>query len=32
LPLIEAGVQGLRLNPGNIRKEDQIKTVAREAT
>ncbi len=28
---MEAGVQGLRLNPGNIRKEDQIKTVAREA-
>jgi (E)-4-hydroxy-3-methylbut-2-enyl-diphosphate synthase len=31
LAAIEAGVQGLRLNPGNIRKEDQIKTVAREA-
>jgi len=31
LASIEAGVQGLRLNPGNIRKEDQIKIVAREA-
>ena len=31
LAAMEAGVQGLRLNPGNIRKEDQIKTVAREA-
>ena len=31
LAAIEAGVQGLRLNPGNIRKEDQIKTVAGEA-
>ncbi|MGH8945570.1 MAG: flavodoxin-dependent (E)-4-hydroxy-3-methylbut-2-enyl-diphosphate synthase, partial [Acidimicrobiia bacterium] len=31
LAAIEAGVHGLRLNPGNIRKEDQIKTVAREA-
>jgi (E)-4-hydroxy-3-methylbut-2-enyl-diphosphate synthase len=31
LAAIEAGVQGLRLNPGNIRKEDQIKIVAREA-
>jgi (E)-4-hydroxy-3-methylbut-2-enyl-diphosphate synthase len=31
LGALEAGVQGLRLNPGNIRKEDQIKTVAREA-
>jgi (E)-4-hydroxy-3-methylbut-2-enyl-diphosphate synthase len=31
LAAIEAGVSGLRLNPGNIRKEDQIKTVAREA-
>jgi len=31
LAAIEAGVAGLRLNPGNIRKEDQIKTVAREA-
>lgn len=28
---MEAGVDGLRLNPGNIRKPDQIKTVAREA-
>ena len=28
---MEAGVQGLRLNPGNIRKEEHIKTVAREA-
>ena len=31
LAAMEAGVQGLRLNPGNIKKEDQIKTVAREA-
>jgi (E)-4-hydroxy-3-methylbut-2-enyl-diphosphate synthase len=31
LAAMEAGVHGLRLNPGNIRKEDQIKTVAREA-
>ncbi|MGQ0804252.1 MAG: flavodoxin-dependent (E)-4-hydroxy-3-methylbut-2-enyl-diphosphate synthase, partial [Actinomycetota bacterium] len=31
LAAIEAGVQALRLNPGNIRKPDQIKTVAREA-
>ncbi len=31
LAAMEAGVNGLRLNPGNIRKEDQIKTVAREA-
>jgi (E)-4-hydroxy-3-methylbut-2-enyl-diphosphate synthase len=31
LAAIEAGVQGLRLNPGNIRKPEQIKTVAAEA-
>src|SRR6476660_959290 len=31
LAAIEAGVQGLRLNPGNIRKPDQIKAVAQEA-
>jgi len=31
LAAIEAGVQGLRLNPGNIRKPDQIKAVAAEA-
>ena len=31
LAAMEAGVNGLRLNPGNIRNEDQIKTVAREA-
>lgn len=31
LAALEAGVDGLRLNPGNIRKEDHIKTVAREA-
>ena len=31
LAALEAGVHGLRLNPGNIRKEDQIKSVAREA-
>jgi len=31
LAALEAGVDGLRLNPGNIRKADHIKTVAREA-
>jgi (E)-4-hydroxy-3-methylbut-2-enyl-diphosphate synthase len=31
LAAMEAGVQGLRLNPGNIRKPDQIKAVASEA-
>ncbi len=31
LAAIEAGVQGLRLNPGNIRNENQIKEVAKEA-
>ena len=31
LAAMEAGVDGLRLNPGNIRKEEHIKTVAREA-
>lgn len=31
LAAMEAGVQGLRLNPGNIRKADQIKVVASEA-
>lgn len=31
LAALEAGVQGLRLNPGNIRNEDHIKTVARQA-
>src|SRR5438045_8316962 len=31
LAAMEAGVQGLRLNPGNIRKPTQIKTVAHEA-
>ena len=30
LAAIEAGVQGLRLNPGNIRNEKQIKLVAKE--
>jgi len=28
---MEAGVQGLRLNPGNIRRPEHIKTVATEA-
>jgi (E)-4-hydroxy-3-methylbut-2-enyl-diphosphate synthase len=28
---MEAGVQGLRLNPGNIRRPEHIKTVASEA-
>jgi len=31
LAALEAGVQGLRLNPGNIRKPDHIRAVAREA-
>ncbi len=31
LAALEAGVQGLRLNPGNIRNEEHIKTVARAA-
>src|SRR3989441_8548776 len=31
LMALEAGVQGLRLNPGNIRDAAQIRTVVREA-
>ncbi len=31
LAALEAGVQGLRLNPGNLRKPEEIKLVAREA-
>src|SRR5438046_7486946 len=31
LAAMEAGVQGLRLNPGNIRKPEHIMVVAREA-
>jgi len=31
LAALEAGVQGLRLNPGNLRKADEIKLVAAEA-
>jgi len=31
LAAMEAGVQGLRLNPGNIRRPDHIKAVATEA-
>ena len=31
LAAIEAGVQGLRLNPGNIRRPEHIKAVATEA-
>jgi (E)-4-hydroxy-3-methylbut-2-enyl-diphosphate synthase len=31
LAALDAGVQGLRLNPGNIRNPDHIKAVAREA-
>src|SRR6476661_6046607 len=31
LAAMEAGVHGLRLNPGNIRKPEQIKAVASEA-
>ncbi len=30
LAAVTAGVQGLRLNPGNIRNESQIKSVAKE--
>ncbi len=32
LAALEAGVAALRLNPGNIRKEDHVKTVARAAS
>ena len=32
LAAMEAGVHGLRLNPGNIRKPEHIKTVAAEAS
>ena len=31
LAALEAGVHGLRLNPGNLRKPEEIKLVAREA-
>ncbi len=31
LAALEAGVPGLRLNPGNIRKASHVRTVAREA-
>jgi len=31
LAALEAGVQGLRLNPGNLRERDEIQTIAREA-
>jgi len=31
LAALDAGVHGLRLNPGNLRKEAEIKTVAQEA-
>jgi (E)-4-hydroxy-3-methylbut-2-enyl-diphosphate synthase len=31
LAALDAGVQGLRLNPGNIRNPEHIKSVAREA-
>ena len=31
LAALDAGVQGLRLNPGNIRRPEHIKTVASEA-
>lgn len=31
LAALEAGVQALRLNPGNLRKPEEIKMVAREA-
>jgi (E)-4-hydroxy-3-methylbut-2-enyl-diphosphate synthase len=31
LAALEAGVQGLRLNPGNLRKAEEIKLVASEA-
>src|SRR5881296_3094169 len=28
---LEAGIQGLRINPGNIRYEDKVRLIAREA-
>ncbi|MDQ4107977.1 MAG: flavodoxin-dependent (E)-4-hydroxy-3-methylbut-2-enyl-diphosphate synthase [Actinomycetota bacterium] len=28
---LEAGIQGLRINPGNIRYEDKVRVIAREA-
>ena len=31
LAALEAGVHGLRLNPGNLRKPEEIKQVAAEA-
>jgi len=31
LAALEAGVQGLRLNPGNLRRRDKIELIAREA-
>jgi len=31
LAALEAGVQGLRLNPGNLRKPEEIRLVASEA-
>ncbi|HEV8065180.1 MAG TPA: flavodoxin-dependent (E)-4-hydroxy-3-methylbut-2-enyl-diphosphate synthase, partial [Acidimicrobiales bacterium] len=31
LAALDAGVQGLRLNPGNLRKPEEIKLVASEA-
>ena len=31
LAALDAGVQGLRLNPGNLRKPEEIRLVAREA-
>src|SRR6201992_625373 len=31
LAALDAGVQGLRLNPGNLRKPEEIKLVAQEA-
>jgi len=31
LAALEAGVQGLRLNPGNLRKPEEIRLVAKEA-
>src|SRR3954469_24524243 len=31
LAALDAGVQGLRLNPGNIRRPEHIKAVANEA-
>ena len=28
---LEAGIQGLRINPGNIKYQDKVRLIAREA-